>query len=149
MGNGVASLGSCLFTIVAFIVVVGGTLRIWWPVLVAHMSSQPITPAVIDVTGTIPVSNIGITDYDETPVLDRLDAVSPVSRHMSDVDIIVLLASQKKDTGLWRFGVNKVYALTGGNRNDVLDLISQVRAGQADFVSDTIARVQREVDNGA
>jgi hypothetical protein len=46
---------------------------------------------------------------------------------MSDAELIALLAVQRDDQNKHRFSANKIAALVGGTREDVLDQIRAVR----------------------
>lgn len=48
-------------------------------------------------------------------------------RRMSDAELIALLAVQRDDQNKHRFSANKIAALVGGTREDVLDQIRAVR----------------------
>jgi hypothetical protein len=121
------NLGECLFIFCAFWIMVYAIWRAWSPVSAAaigrmmrgiyhqHMSS--VAPTVPELPELVLGTDTG-TDTDET--------VPTVTRHMDDVDIIVLLAVQTKG-GKYRYSANKIHALTGGNRETVLELVRQVQ----------------------
>lgn len=60
--------------------------------------------------------------------LERIDSEDDktASRAMKDIDLIVLLAVQKKD-GRERWSANSIAKFVGGSHNDVMDIISAVR----------------------
>jgi hypothetical protein len=91
------NLGECLFTFCAFCIVVYGLWRAHSPSSAAaigrmmrgiyHLNMSSVAPVVPELPELVPGTDTG-TDTDET--------VLPVTRHMEDVDIIVLLAAQTK-----------------------------------------------------
>jgi hypothetical protein len=150
----VISLGECLFTLVGGSVVLWGIWRAWKPATGAkiramvnppHMSSVDPVAASSDVVVPIPVSDTGIPDIGDILVSPHHNAVS---RRMSEIDIIALLAVQRKGNE-YRYSGNKIYELVRGNRNDVLQVIKEVRDTNTQYVSDMIKRVNQEVQNGS
>jgi len=50
-----------------------------------------------------------------------------VSAYLSENELTVLLARQKKKDGKHRFSANEIFTIMGGNRNEVLKLVREVR----------------------
>jgi hypothetical protein len=129
MKNSLYNLGTCLFTLVCFCIVIYGIWRAWLPPNKTTMSSKAAPPDVKPNAGIVPVSDTSIKP----------------SRHMSDIDIIAMLSMVRTTEQKWRFSANKIQQLIGGNRNDVLDVISDLRDTGTEYVGDLIARVEKEV----
>ena len=47
--------------------------------------------------------------------------------YLDENELTVLLARQKKKDGKYRFSANEIFTLMGGNRNDVLKIVREVR----------------------
>ena len=133
----IISLGECLFTIVAVAVVVAGIWRAWAPEIMSSIRASVTTPALL-VPGT------GTKVVPDDTSLPLPNAV-PVSRHDSELDIIVYLASIQRDKK-FRFSANQIYTLVKGHRADVTGLVSEIQTGaKPEYVGDLIARVNSEV----
>lgn len=133
----IISLGECLFTLVAFVVVAAGVWRAWAPEI---MSS--IRRSVYGADLLVPGTGTTLVPADEG--LPLPNAV-PVSRHDSELDIIVYLASIQRDKK-FRFSANQIYTLVKGHRADVTGLVSEIQTGaRPEYVSDLIQRVESEV----
>ncbi len=135
------SLGECLFTIVAFVLVVFGVWRAWVP---HHMSSTEPTPAPTLEADTVPILGTDTNGGTNEVVLADTNAVS---RYMSDIDIIALLSVIRKENNEYRYSANNIYRLVGGNHNEVLDTIRSLRNTGTRYVSDMIREVTQEVQS--
>ena len=60
-----------------------------------------------------------------------------IGRALSDPDIVILLAAQKR-AGKFRFSANQIHTLVGGDRNIVLRQVREIREGlpKAEFRTD-------------
>lgn len=88
------------------------------------MPSKPRTVAVSapDIEAVyIPVSH---TDMD-----DDIDEMPRIGRRLSDTEVVILLAAQRRIDGKQRFSANQIYALVGGDRNTVMRQIKELREG--------------------
>ena len=123
----------------------------WRAWIVEHyfLSSSDSTPGA-DAAGIepvyIPVSETGIHADTSAPIPAPADRAAPdieapnrgmdddgwqlprVSRHISDGELIVLLAALRAPSGKHRFSANQIAALVGGNRNTVMARVKELRA---------------------
>ncbi len=109
----------------------------------AHvMSRSPASePKKTDMEAvSIPVSDTSIeTDIDEQ--MPRITA------YLTDDEFLIFLVRQKLRDGKYRLSANKVYEVVGGNRNDVLDIVRQIRAAP-DFPHRTPDQEQQRAELG-
>ena len=99
--------------------------KVWiWPLMRPFIMSRKIeAPAEKTDMGavSIPVS--------EPPPESGIDWQMPrISAYLTDQEFLVFLARQKLRDGKYRFSANDVVKIIGGNRNEVLDVVRQVRA---------------------
>ncbi len=72
------------------------------------------------------------SDDENEPVhepADEPDIISSV-RANSDAEIIAWMSVQRTPDGKYRFTANKIYQAVGGTRQDVLDMISELRGAK-------------------
>ena len=75
-------------------------------------------------TGT---SNLPNRQADTNAENGDIWAMPRLSRHLSDRELITLLAAQRTAAGKPRFSANKIHALVGGGRKEVLDQVREVQ----------------------
>mgnify|MGYP001579838186 FL=1 len=109
------------------------------PVIMSRLASAP--PQKTDIEAVfIPVS--------DTSIEDETDWQMPrISAYLSDDEFVVFLSRQKLRDGKYRLSANDVYKVTGGNRNEVLKIVSQVRA-TPDFSHRTPEQEQQRTELG-
>ena len=138
---------TCALAIIAVLVVPAAIIRAWFPVIRERiggmiMSRQARAPVIqsIDIAGIVPVKDTGIAS--------GIDWQMPrVSAYLTDNELVVLLARQKLRDGKYRFSANKIVDTLGGNRNDVLEVVRQVRAAP-DFSQRTSEQEQSRAELG-
>lgn len=80
--------------------------------------APPLPMPVLADTGAVLA---GSSDRTSPPV------VRGISRKMSDVEITALLSIQRTPEGQYRFSANKIFALVGGTRDEVLGHVRAIR----------------------
>jgi hypothetical protein len=141
MLNTLGEVITCAIALIAVLVVPAAIIRAWFPVIRAHIAdmlmsrSQDARAQQADIEAvSIPVS--------DTSINDGIDWQMPrVSAYLTDNEFLIFLARQKRRDGKYRLSANDVYKAVGGNRNDVLDIVRQVRAAP-DFSQRTAEQEQ-------
>lgn len=143
MLNTLGEVVTCLVALAAVILVPAGIIRAWFPVIRERiasmiMSRQESAPIVRQADNTaVPI-----------PVLEPLNDTSTswqmprISAYLSDNEVIVMLARLKLPDGKYRYSANKIVDTVGLNRNEVLDIVRQVRAAP-DFSNRTPEQEQQ------
>jgi hypothetical protein len=72
-----------------------------------------------------PAANTSVKNQAQAPQGDV------ISRKMSDTEVIVVLAVQRRPDGNYRFSSNRIAHLIGGTRNEVLDQIRAIRGASS------------------
>lgn len=90
------------------------------------MASLPARPQNAGGTDSvyIPVNRTGM----DSGMEDEDYEMPRVGRALSDPEIVILLASQKR-AGKYRFSANDIYTLVKGDRNNVLRQVRELREG--------------------
>lgn len=83
-----------------------------------------------------------------TSIEDGTDWQMPrISAYLTDNEFTIFLARQKLRDGKYRLSANKIHDAVGGNRNDVLEIVRQVRA-VPDFSNRTSEQEQKREELG-
>jgi hypothetical protein len=118
--------------------------------IMSRLPARPVADAGMDAV-YIPVSRTGMEHHTSEPAgigmgtvaqgaapdIDAAnagmddDSYKPprISTHLSDAEMIVLLAAQRGKDGKHRFSANAIHALIGGDRNTVLARVKELRSG--------------------
>lgn len=128
----------------ALIVVPYKLAKAWlWPVIkpmiMSRLAQMPVKKTDIEAV-SIPVS--------DTSTPTGIDEQMPrISAYLTDNEFLVFLARQKLRDGKYRLSANDVYKVMGGNRNEVLDMIRQIR-DTPDFSQRTVEQDQKRAGLG-
>ncbi|HEU4324389.1 MAG TPA: hypothetical protein VFS21_14645 [Roseiflexaceae bacterium] len=71
------------------------------------------------------------------------------STRMTDREMAIFLALQRREDGSWRHSANAIHKLLGGARDDVLALIRQVRPGDAEAKAEPAKPVEQPKANSS
>ncbi len=129
MLNTLGEVVTCLVALAAVILVPAGIIRAWFPVIreriaAVIMSRQEHAP-IIQKADMSAVSIPVLEPPDDTGIDWQMPRVSA---YLSDNELVVMLARQKLKDGKYRFSANKIVDTMGLNRNEVLEVVRQVRA---------------------
>lgn len=108
----------------ALIVVPYKVVKAWlWPyiksVIMSRLANETTKKTDIEAV-SIPVS--------DTSIEAGIDEQMPrVTAYLTDDEFLIFLARQKLRDGKYRLSANDIYKVVGGNRNEVLDTVRQVR----------------------
>lgn len=109
------------------------------PLIMSRVASAPLQKTDIEAV-SIPVSDTSITT--------GIDEQMPrISAYLTDNEFLIFLVRQKLRDGKYRLSANDVYKVIGGNRNEVLDLIRQIR-DVPDFSQRTAEQEQKRTALG-
>ncbi|HWP90065.1 MAG TPA: hypothetical protein VNM70_19450 [Burkholderiales bacterium] len=112
---------TAMLILAALIVVPYKIVKAWlWPVARDSLMSRSANraPEKTDIDAvSVPVPDTSIIP----------DSMPRVSAYLTDEEWLILLARQKLRDGKYRLSANEVYRIVGGNRNDVLGIVRQLR----------------------
>lgn len=143
MLNTLGEVVTCLVALAAVILVPAGIIRAWFPVIRERMGAM-----IMSRRERAPIVRQADITAVSIPVLEPLNDTSTgwqmprVSAYLNDQEFVVFLARQKLKDGKYRLSANKIVDTVSLNRNEVLDIVRQVR-GAPDFSNRTPEQEQQ------